>query len=132
MQGKRTGADEGARSDALAIPPDAGSSAAGGGGDAYPIDYETLEIPAWLKISAEDRKAAWANYRAPIPARKLEKEEWQLRMERVAAARAQAVKDKNARGLAKVKEKHAGERYIRPKKDKNGFIVRPGKWVPKE
>ena len=127
MQGKRTSADQAGGSDTLAAPPDEGTHPEGGRRDGSDLEDG---IPEFLKLTEEQRRAARERSVTQIPVRKLDKEEWQLRMEHAAQARANAIREKNARGLAKVKKDHAGQKYIRPKKDKNGFVVRPGKWVP--
>lgn len=101
----------------------------------YDFDHDTLEIPEWLKISAEDRKAAWGNARsAPVVSAAVPDQKAAHQREladKAAAGKAARIKAKNARGLAKVREKHANERYVRPKR-KDGRIVVPGHWVPKE
>lgn len=78
-----------------------------------------LDIPDFLKISAEDRKRAWETFR-PRSAAPVE-EEWQRRNRLAAEARIAAKKAKNAAALARLKEQHAGERYDRKRKI----------WVPK-
>jgi hypothetical protein len=76
----------------------------------------TLEIPEFLKISAEERKAAWKDrpYTDPF-AGGLTDERRALEKTRVAEI-AEGRKLKNARGLAKIKQAHPGERWDRKHK----------------
>jgi hypothetical protein len=77
---------------------------------------DLLEIPAFLKISAEERKKAWKDrpYTDPF-AGGLTDDRRALEKERVAAIE-DARKTKNARGLAKIKQAHPGQRWDRKHK----------------
>lgn len=80
------------------------------------MEIDPLEIPAFLRISAEDRKNAWKDrpYTDPHTGG-LAVERRALEKERVAAT-AEARKLKNARGLARIKLSHPGERWDRKHK----------------
>ncbi len=70
---------------------------------------EDLSIPDYLKISQEERKAAWLN--RPLTGR-LSDEKISRRRELEIELR----KQKNAKALARLKSEHVGERYDRKNK----------------
>jgi hypothetical protein len=77
---------------------------------------DTLEIPEFLKISAEERKAAWKGREHTNPFIGGTDEAWRAREKERRAAIEDARKTKNARGLAKIKQAHPGERWDRKHK----------------
>lgn len=79
---------------------------------------DDLEIPECLRRYPGEIRPAWK----PTPAVVAAKEEWERREEVIREQKAAERKAKNARGLAKVRAKHPGERYDRKRKI----------WVPVE
>ena len=79
------------------------------------MDDDPWTIPEFLKLTPEQRKAAWVGFKHTDP-RGGTVEEWKLRADEARERRAAEKKRKNAEGLAKLKEKHAHERYDRKNK----------------
>lgn len=84
----------------------------------YTFDHDTLEIPWWLKIPGDVRKANWSDVK-PVTVQSAPRQA--TLADRVAASRAEDRKAKNAKGFARMMEKHPNERYDRKKRA----------WVPK-
>jgi hypothetical protein len=74
---------------------------------------DTLEIPEFLKISAEERKAAWKGREHTNPFIGGTDEAWRARETERREAVAVAAKEKNLKGLAKIKAAHPGQKWDR-------------------
>jgi hypothetical protein len=83
-------------------------------------DDDPWTIPEFLKLTQEQRRAAWVGFKHTDP-RGGTVEEWRLRQEEARQRRADEKKRKNAEALQRLKDAHPDERYDRKKKQ----------WVPK-
>jgi hypothetical protein len=75
-----------------------------------------LDIPLSLIISQEDRKAAWIGRKVTSQFHSETEEAWRVREQERRDLIAAEIKAKNARGLERMKEKHAGQKYDRKTK----------------
>ncbi len=75
---------------------------------------ETLDIPGFLKIPQVERKAAWEKVGhvaiVPIATKPMTTDEWKKEKRRI---KAEKFGERNAKSLAKLKEKYAGMKYDR-------------------
>ena len=76
-----------------------------------------LDIPLFLYIPQEERKAAWKDRPNLPPVRTTEFTEtckdWDEWVKQKRAMIPETKKAKNARGLERMKEKHAGQKWVR-------------------
>ena len=72
-----------------------------------------LDIPLFLIIPQEERKAAWVGRTMTSQFHSETEEAWRVREKERRELIAAEIKAKNARGLERMKEKHAGQKYDR-------------------
>jgi hypothetical protein len=79
------------------------------------VEEEDLSIPAFLKISPEDRLKAWEGVPLTHPSSMGQQttEAWRVKEDARRAADTEARRQKNAAGLARLREKHPKETYDR-------------------
>lgn len=77
------------------------------------MEIDPLEIPKFLRISAEERKAAWAGRKLTDQHTGVVDDDYRIREEERRRALAKEKREKNAAALIRLKAQHVGEKYDR-------------------